>query len=240
MTEIGAIWFGGVSSEDVGLRMEHHPQRMFPAPKLDRVSIPGRSGELLFPQGAFENYTQSYDVWIEPARRDYASIAQAVASWLYAKSGYQQLRDETDIDTYRLACCIDSAELDNRLLLTGKGTIRFLCKPQRWLVQGDQVQNFAASGATIRSPTQFDALPLITVYGTGAGTLSVGNITCTLNEIDGYITLDSDLQNAYKGTANKNNTVSIPTFPRLAPGNNAIAWTGGVTRVEIIPRWWTI
>ena len=42
-----------------------------------------------------------------------------------------------------------------------------------------------------------------------------GNII-QISEIDEYVTLDSDTQNAYKGTANKNSTVSSATFLVLA------------------------
>ena len=29
-------------------------------------------------------------------------------------------------------------------------------------------------------------------------------------------------------------------FPKLVPGSNTISFSGGITSVEIIPRWWTI
>lgn len=43
--------------------------------------------------------------------------------------------------------------------------------------------------------------------------------------------------NAYKGTVAKNNKMTGAGFPTLAPGKNVIAWTGNVTRLEIVPRW---
>jgi phage-related protein len=85
-----------------------------------------------------------------------------------------------------------------------------------------------------------ESRPLITVYGAGAGTLTAGGRTVQLKSLDGWLTLDCDLQNAYKGTQNKNNTIFAPEFPVLPPGESAVTWTGGVTRVEIIPRWWTL
>lgn len=237
---IGAILYNGISSEDVGLRVEHHPHRIIPARKMERVSVPGRNGDLIFVQNAYENYVQPYDVWIDPARRDYNGIMQAVAGWLNAARQYARLEDENDRDTYRLAYYAGGDEFDNRLILTGKGTLRFYCKPQRWLKSGEESVGLGASGAVLTNPTAFAALPYIKVYGSGAGELSVGEITCTLNDIDEYIELDSDLQNAYRGLENKNNTVNIPVFPSLKPGDNAIAWSGGITSVEIIPRWWTL
>lgn len=236
---IGAILYNGISSEDVGLRVEHHPRRIIPAKKREVVTVPGRNGDLVFEQDAYENYVQPYDVWVNPACKDYYAVLRQVTGWLCAHKSYVRLEDEYDNETFRLAYYVGGDEFDNRLLLTGKGTLRFSCKPQRWLTIGEQLLE-PELGESLLNPTAFDALPYIKVYGAGAGELSVGETTCVLNDIDEYIELDSDLQNAYKGLENKNNTVNIPTFPKLVPGANVITWTGGITSVEIIPRWWTI
>lgn len=236
---VGYIEFNGKTSDEIGLRVEHHPHRIIPARKREIISVPGRSGDLIFEQDAYENYKQPYDVWIDP-RYGYYETAQAAAAWLNGAKGYQRLEDENDADTYRLACFSGNADFDNRLNLLGKATVHFTCKPQRWLKSGEAAVSIAASGAVLTNPTAFAALPYIKVYGSGAGELSVGSITCTLHDIDEYIELDSDLQNAYKALENKNSTVSIPQFPVLQPGDNVIAWTGGITGVEIVPRWWTL
>ena len=56
----------------------------------------------------------------------------------------------------------------------------------------------------------------------------------------GAVVLDSDTQNAYLGAVNLNSTISAPEFPTLPAGESAVRWTGGITGVEIIPRWWTL
>ena len=38
----------------------------------------------------------------------------------------------------------------------------------------------------------------------------------------------------------KNDMVTGEGFPELLPGNNNISFDGGITSVEIIPRWWTL
>ena len=82
------------------------------------------------------------------------------------------------------------------------------------------------------------SLPLNTLYGNGSGTLSVGDTVVTIKDMSGSLTLDCDLQDAYQGTQNKNSSISAPSFPVLETGDNIISFTGGVNRVEIIPRWW--
>ena len=85
------------------------------------------------------------------------------------------------------------------------------------------------------------ALPLIQITGTGAGQLVVGNSQVSISDMTGTITLDCDVQNAYNGTLNLNNNITIiGGWPVLEPGQTAISFSGGITAVEITPRWWSL
>ena len=70
--------------------------------------------------------------------------------------------------------------------------------------------------------------------------LRIGEYSVQFKNIEEYVMLDCDTQNAYKGTENKNNTISAATFPKLEHGENQIGWSGGITGIEITPRWWTL
>lgn len=66
-------------------------------------------------------------------------------------------------------------------------------------------------------------------------------MTVTINSMPrGAVVLDSNTQNAYLGAVNLNSTISAPEFPTLPAGESAVRWTGGITGVEIIPRWWAL
>lgn len=111
--------------------------------------------------------------------------------------------------------------------------------PQRFLKIGEIPMTLTAP-KTIHNPGM-EALPLITVYGTGAGSVTVGGVTVDIKSLDEYVILDCDTQNAYRGILeNKNNTISAPEFPTIPPGESRVGWTGGVERVEIVPRWWVL
>ena len=81
--------------------------------------------------------------------------------------------------------------------------------------------------------------PIITVYGSGQGNVYIGNQNIAISNIDEYVTIDAEMQDAFKGLQNKNATVNTADIV-LLPGNNAISFSGGVTSVEIKPRWVTI
>jgi phage-related protein len=40
---------------------------------------------------------------------------------------------------------------------------------------------------------------------------------------------------------NRNSTITLNNgFPKLVPGENNISFSGGITSVEVIPKWWTL
>lgn len=98
------------------------------------------------------------------------------------------------------------------------------------------------SGGFIRNVTRFETSPIINIYGYGNCTLTIGKYNIIVSEVDGSITIDSQLMEVYSGPTNKNSQVSLPNgFPKLLPGSNAFSYSGDdVERVEVIPKWWTL
>lgn len=233
------IFWAGKSSDDVNTFVEHYPSQIRPAKKNNKTSVPGRNGDLIFEEGVFENYIQPYDIYISAEKTKLPGAAKAVAEWLYAPKGYQKLEDSYDPDVFRLAFFSGPADIENILNIFGRATVEFDCKPQRFLVSGEEATRFF-SATTITNPTAFTALPLITVYGSGAGALNIGETVVNFNSIDESIELDCETENAYKGVTNLNNTISAPSFPKLVAGANEISWSGGIESVRITPRWWTL
>lgn len=233
------IFWAGKSSDDVNTFVEHYPSQIRPAKKYNKTSVPGRNGDLIFEEGVFENYIQPYDIYISAEKTKLPGAAKAVAEWLYAPKGYQKLEDSYDPDVFRLAFFSGPADIENILNIFGRATVEFDCKPQRFLVSGEEATRYF-SATTITNPTAFTSLPLITVYGSGAGALNIGGTVVNFNSIDESIELDCETENAYKGVTNLNNTIAAPSFPKLVAGANEISWSGGIESVRITPRWWTL
>jgi phage-related protein len=95
-------------------------------------------------------------------------------------------------------------------------------------------------GGILRNPTSYAAKPKIIIAGTGAAVLHVGDYTVNISNIGGNIIIDSDIEDAYYGSTNKNNMITLSAFPLLQPGDNVITWTGGITSCKIVPRFWRL
>lgn len=233
------IMFNGKCSyETANIVVQRYPERTIAKRKYDVVSIPGRSGDLYFSQDAFENVVQEYEVYISAEREKLPAMARKAAEWLQAEPGYHELWDSYEPEIFRLAYYSGSENIENIFQRFGRMTLSFSCKPQRFLNSGKDAVSFSAPGV-LHNPTAFSAKPAVTAFGTGSGTLTIGSTTISLEDISDYIVIDSDMQDAYKGTLNENAKMT-GEFPELASGANIVSWTGDITGVSIIPRWWTL
>ncbi len=207
-----------------------------PERDVDIIEIPGRNGTLTIDNGRWKNVSVQYPVLITPPFAEKSALARA---WLCSVPGYRRLEDERYPDVYRMARLRGGVTFKPTTKLdAATATITFDCMPQRWLKAGEDPVELTSAG-TLTNPTVFDSLPIITVTGSGAATLTVGDYTVSISDISTSITLDSSIQRAYTGSTARDGAVT-GLYPVLAAGSNAVSWTGSVTKVTIIPRWWTI
>ena len=155
------------------------------------------------------------------------------------KKGYRRLETSDDPDHYWMARVENSPRIEQRLRLLAPFEIGFDCKPQRFVKSGENAVVFTSGGWLFNQYGQI-ALPFITLYGHGAGWLTIGDCVINVKALDGTLYLDSDTQNAYDNNGNKNMNINTPVFPVLMDGKSVVMFTGGIERVEIIPRWWEL
>lgn len=207
-----------------------------PEADVDKMEIPGRNGDLLIDNNRFKNVTITYPAFV---RRKFSAYTDSAKMWLMKNNAYRRLEDTYHPDYYRMARFSGPMDFDVRFLnKSGECELSFDCKPQRFLKLGEYAISVTGQ-AKLYNPTTFAAKPLIRVYGT-SGTLLVGDTVMQISEIDGYVDIDCDTQNAFKGTANCNGNIRVSGFPELPAGETGIGYEGNITGIEITPRWWTI
>lgn len=209
---------------------------------VSNAKILGRNGNLIEWDGSYGN------------RRGYAYCfvlaEDAIAKFDLFVSGltkspeYKRLTVDSIPDAYLMAAIETPPNAQFRNAYLNPFEITFTCKPQKFLYAGEEPITFTGSG-TITNPTQFPALPLIHIYGSGAGTISVGGVTVKIKSLTDKLTIDCDTMNAYRKVGdgapeNKNSTIVAPEFPALAAGENSVIFDGGISKIEIIPRWWKL
>lgn len=238
------IIFNGTGSEELHVFVEHFPARPIPKRRADTVTVPGRSGEILIEEDAFENVQQPYDIFLSAEGPGLPRPAAAVARWLCVR-GYHKLEDEYDPDVFRLARFAGPVDLENTLNHFGRARIVFDCEPQRYL-KNAALPLALTNGQALYNPTANTALPLIGITGSGTGTLTVGGTTVQL-DLSGLfgqpLILDCREEDAYTddgySVSNFNSAVT-GNFPTLPPGASAVSWTGGVSGVKLTPRFYEL
>ena len=237
--------FNGQSSYELGIRIKEKNIYSSGKRDLSLVSVPGRDGDLVNSNKRFVNATVSYTCFL-PA----SSIAELntkirnVKKWLFVDSDqYHELSDSYDPTFERLAIFNSKLDIADEASRIGTFTVSFSCKPFRYLVSSLEASE-VATGDTLYNPFPFASKPYIKITGSGNITLNVSNSKGTkvyqFKNVSGYVECDSELMNCYKATTLKNNDFVADDFPSFEFGNNIITFSGTVTKVEIIPRWWCL
>ena len=194
------LTYDGVDSRDFGVFLSGEGAFDAPARRGEMISIPGRNGSLFMDEGVFENITVEYPAFIGTG---YEAIFRNklgdLRSALTSRGNYKRLTDTYHPDEFRLGVYREGLEVDPKhITRAGNFTMKFDCKPQRFLVSGEETFIFEENG-TITNPTLFASSPLIKV--TGNGTVAFGNdgeYRFVVSNNPGTIIIDSEIMEAYQ------------------------------------------
>lgn len=221
-------------------------QGTFSSAKRDvtKVSIPGRNGDLIKENGRFLNRNVTYPVLMSKNMFPNISFAEKVdmlTQYLNSFKGYFVLSDTYHPDYFLYASFHDEITFETTAWnKSGIAYITFDCMPQKFLNNGNLVYTMTRP-REFTNPTQFDAEPFIVAGGSGRGTITFGNQTIVIDPIDEFIAIDSMYQECFKGTESKNHTVTLNGgFPKFKPGKTNVSFDGGITNLQITPRYFTI
>ena len=193
------LTYDGVDSSDFGVFISGEGVFDAPARRGEMISIPGRNGPLFMDEGVFENITVEYPAFIGTGYEElFRTKLGDLRSALSSRGNYKRLTDTYHPDEFRLGVFREGLEVDPQHITRAGGfTMKFDCKPQRFLVEGEYPQLFVENG-TIANPTDFESSPLIKV--TGNGTVSIGEngkYRFVVSNNPGTITIDSEIMEAY-------------------------------------------
>ena len=231
------FYLDGVDARSVGIKLQSPVEFSDAVPVVDVQSIPGRNGDLVWDTGSYENRSGSASCFC--LQKDVEKALSAAGRFLMSSKGYRRLETSDDPDHYWMARVENSPQIAVRLRTLAPFEIGFDCKPQRFVKAGENTIVFTSNGSLFNQYGQI-ALPFVTLYGQGAGRLTIGDCVVEVKALNGSLYLDSDTQNAYNNNGNQNLNINAPVFPVLGDGEIEVAFIGGIERVEIIPRWWEL
>ena len=224
------ITFKGTTASSKSVTVLKYPEIVKPTLRVETVKVPGRDGELTL------SGMPSYEAMVLECECMVPSVDKisAAAAWL---TGRGDLVLGNDPDYAYDAQVIDEIRFEK--ILRGHAhrrfTVPFLCQPLKKKAETEADIELTAPG-TVVNIGHVPSRPLIKGEGSGNVVLAVGAYSLSITDISTSILIDSDLGMATAGTVNESYKVS-GAWPLLVVGNNAVGWTGAVTKVTITPRW---
>lgn len=229
------ITLNGIRSDSVkGLLISELPPVVKPQQRTEIEEIDGRDGDIVTKLG-YSAYDRTMliglhgDFDIDDVIRFFDSEGDAIFSNEPDKLYKYQILDDIEFE---------------RLIRFRKAKVTFHVQPFKYsaverikTINAESEDSFRVlnSGNTV-------ARPRITITGTGTINLSLNNHQMFVINLgnEGYITIDTEEMNAYKGSVLKNRLVTgnYDNFA-LTLGMNVISWTGDVDAVSIekYSRW---
>lgn len=162
------LTYGNVSANDYGIRINSGGIYNAPKRNIELVEVPGRNGSLTIDRGSYDNITVEYPCFCHAdTQEEFARKLNSFRNAMVAQIGYQKLVDTYNPDEYRLALYVEGLEVDQADINTiGDFTLKFNCKPQRYLISGDNEVTIT-NGSTLNNPTLYDSEPLLKIEGYG-------------------------------------------------------------------------
>lgn len=238
-------WFdwNNTRCTNYGIRVLNQPSIIRAQERVESIVIPGLSGSLTRTEGKdiFEEKNQSCVCIIED---DVINRIAKIGGWL---RGGGNVTFANQPDGYYKARIANQIPFDKILRNHPHRSfsVEFICQPFFYLFTGDTSRSYY-SGERLTNPGNIASAPIIKVTGDGDGTIMCGESTMLTNGLGevGYIIIDCEAKIAYKGapgdptdpltllgTRVTGEWLTIPT------GDSYFTFTGGISSVEITPRW---
>lgn len=162
------LTYNGIDLSTFGTHVSGEGVWAKPAPEFERISVPGRSGDVLLYNGRYSNVDIKYRFGItKNFDTNYTNLIAA----LLGSPGYHKLVDSKHPGVYRMAA-IDKGIEPSMLpqLSAGEFEVVFNCKPQIYLDSGDNKIVLYEDGIVptyrVTNNTACDCHPLICIGNT--------------------------------------------------------------------------
>lgn len=194
---------------------------------MKTIEVPGRHGALHVTNGTYKPEVKSVEIALEDSSRIHTIFA-----WLTG-SGDVVFSNEPRY-CYR-GIISNKIPLDRVIREVKKGLVQFQCQPFQYDRQPSPIT--MTEPGIITNLGTVPSQPIITIYGAGEIEISINNRSFLLSEINDFVVVDSEIQNAYRERNQLWNRKMTGEFPFFDVGENRINWRGVVKKIFIQPEW---
>ena len=239
------MWFewNGITSGAMGVEVLRLPERQRAGIRGEAVNVPGRSGAIFVPDGSPEAPVLEENVLLCECYLPYeqggdVAALEEISAWLTGEGVWRQSDAPDGAFRARITDAISFQAwvpgFEDRIF-----GLTLYAEPWEYIYpEAPDIQMTAAG--SVRNPCAAASAPRIEVRGSGDIALTVGTYEMSFGGVSGGFIIDSEAGDIYGldgTTLQRGLAQTLEEFPLLAPGENAVSWTGTVSRVTITPRW---
>lgn len=234
MADVYFIW-KSVDSRQMGVVVDSPPAIPRAAERVQRFTIPGRSGELTVPDGD-EPVWEPFLITVNCVYTRSADL-HAVINWLRGDGWLILSTAPNRMIQARITNQIDFSYY-LRARYGGGFAVVFRCQPLKAQYPVEEDIVITQSGATITNPGDVTAYPLVKLEASGTCDITIGGRTMQHRDMatGHWVDCAAEYDIGFDGQLQDLSYVD-GDFWRIPPGESVITWTGSVERLTITPRW---
>lgn len=228
--------FDGINSKDMGIKIERHNNFSSPQRRIESVSVPGRTGNILIDDGSYENQIFEYELILECDSKkgtDISKKAEEVSNWLHGDYTYKTLTFSNSSKVYK-AVVINKIDITQMFKRFAKALVTFEAYEVVNVVKRINVSTIENEGIFIND-TNREIRPILKIIGNGDCTININNQKVKIKSLEGHIIVDSFNMDCYKlmesGIARNSNDKMTGAFPVFSVGENKIKVIGATVEV---------
>ncbi|WP_333861540.1 distal tail protein Dit [Clostridium sp.] len=227
--------FGGRNScDDFGILIAKRPDLPSPKRRVSTINIPGRDSNLRFDEKTYEDITLSLECSVKDTQ-NLTSKLDDIKAWLFG-TGESDLIFSFQADKKYIAQVVNAIDFKQVYRYFSQFPIIFNCRPFKYAVENNIV-TINTSGTALTNPGTIESEPVISIYGSGDIAFKINEGQITLADITEKVIVNSVIQDCYDDGGNNLNGNMTGEFLKMKPGENVMEWSGGVTKVELLPNW---
>ena len=227
MKKEGLLILNYKTNLDLNLRLTEYPSIPIANEEYEEVYVEGRNGNLIINKGTYPNINLPFNFTILSEQIDVDF--DKVYEWLTEIKDNRLIWGRDDRCYIVKKVIFDNLQKEFKSI--GEFSCTFICEPFKRDLK--QITTTVTNGEKIYYPGNAPSEPLIKIYGSGNIQITINGETMQINNVTNYVEIDSELMQVRNADKTSKDMDTLGDFALLSKGENAIAYTGTITSVEI-------
>lgn len=228
MLKEGELYFNSNRSLNLNLFLENYPSIPITNEEYEEIQVEGRSGNLIINKGTYpdKKIPFTFTILSPQIEIDFDKIYE----WLTEIEDNRLIFGRSD-RCYKVKKVI-FGNIQKEFRSIGEFDVIFLCEPFAQDLT-KTVHEITSSGFKINYNGNAPGDTLIKIYGNGNIQLTVNDETMQINNVTGYVEIDSNLLQVRNKDGTSKDNDALGDFVLFSKGENIISYIGSVTKVLI-------